>query len=614
MHDKPFRKKLLSIDLTEKTYKKIEVNENDYRNYLGGSGLAIHYLLDYPIPVNPLSQEAPLVIMSGLLTGTNFPTSCKFNICARSPLTGIWGEGTGGGYFGSEIKATGYDGFIITGKAEKPLYLYITEESVSFSDASHVWGKDTYKTSEIIKAETDKRTQVLSIGLAGEKQSLLATAIIGGRASRAVGRGGLGAIFGSKNLKAVALLGGNRKRIDNPLLKDLIRGEMKFFREATKDFGAFGTAGAVEVCELRGSLPIKNWQLGNWEEGAQKTSNQTMMKSMFKRHYSCHSCPIHCGKVFSLDGKEEFHGAEYETVAGFGANCLIDDEKAIARANDFCNRMGLDTISSSMAVSFIFEAYEKGLITVNRGDPEPSWGDGESMLHLLELIAKREGIGEVLADGTARAAAFIGNGSEEFTLCVKNMELPMHDPRAFHSMGCNYATANRGACHLESLGYSLESGLPFPEIGYPANTVIDPHSSEGKGKMCYDLQNFLSIFNPLGICKFLLKGSTSVDRFVDWVNVATGWDMDAKEMLSAGEKIFNMKRIYNCALGVDRSHDTLPHRILHSNRNEGVSANSIPNLERMLNEYYKCRGWTENGIPSKEIIEKYSLQEYSNQF
>jgi aldehyde:ferredoxin oxidoreductase len=398
---------------------------------------------------------------------------------------------------------------------------------------------------------------------------------------------------------------------DPAALRGLVREQNAIIKDKAQGIATYGTAGGVSGVELVGDLPIRNWQGGSWERGAHAISGQVLRERHWVKDTFCFACPIGCGKLIEIkDGPHagvRGEGPEYETLAGFGALLEIDDLEAIARANDLCNRLGLDTISASAVAAFAFEAFENGFISVKETGGVPlAWGQPEGLLKLIELIAARRGAGDYLADGVRRAAEHLGGGASEYALHVKGLELPYHDPRAIFSMAANYATANRGACHLESLNNWAIFGLDA--------TSWDPQpyerfSNAGAGRHAVTFQNYFSVYNPLGICKFIGKASLSPGTIAALVNAATGWDLSGEQLLLTGERLFNLKRIINNRLGVGRADDTLPRRLLELARPSGQAAGKLPDLPSILNEYYETRGWFPDGRPSGERLEKLGLTE-----
>ena len=605
-----FNKKLLEINLTNNTINDRKLKEEALRNYLSGSGLAAKLLYDELQPhLSPLHPDSPLLFFSGLLTGTFIPTASKLSVCAKSPLTGIWNEATVGGKWGAELKFCGYEGIIIIGKAEKPVYLYITPKEIKIKDAQEVWGQDTYHTSQYLKEKHDSEIKIASIGQAGENLVNISSIVIDAPHYRLAGRGGLGAVMGSKKLKAIVVKGNLKPSVKNPLtLKEILKADHQNIRNYTKGLHQLGTAGSVEVREYTGDLPIKNFARSRWQE-ASKITGQVIIDTLFKKHYACFACPIACGKEVKIKTPPfVVHSPEYETVAAFGSLCLNDNLDSIVEANDLCNRYGIDTISFGISVAFAMEAHEKGFL--NQKDFEGinlEWGNSRAIIKLIHQVAKNEGPGRLLGQGVRLFSKKVGKNSEEFAIHAKGLELPLHDPRAYTGMALSYATANRGGCHLESLSYAIESGIPLEDLGYGEDNKLDPHTSNGKAELVIKLQNYMNVFNALGLCKFLLFGRIGPTKVVEWLNQVTGWNLTPAELLTIGERLHNLKRMYNVRLGINRKDDILPPRLLRLVRNDGMAAGVLPELDKMLEEYYRLRGWDENGIPRKEKLKQLNL-------
>jgi len=604
--------KLLRVDLTKGKIIEEELKEELAKKFIGGSGLAAKIIYDELSPdVDPLSPENILIFMTGPLVGVKVPNSGRHAVCAKSPLTGIWGEANSGGTWGVEFKKTGYDGIIITGKAEKPVYLWIHEGGVEIRDASHLWGKDTFETDDIIKEETDKKAVTASIGPSGERLVKIAAVMNDGREARAAGRTGMGAVMGSKNLKAIAVRGDKEIPVyDEEKLTEMTKDLGKMIAEKAERMGKYGTANIVLTVEEIGDLPIKNWLQGRWIEGAEKLSGEKMAETILKRRYFCKNCVIGCGRVVEIkEGKwklEEQAGPEYETIGSFGAMCLIDDLGAVAKLNEICNRYGIDTISAGCIVSFAMEAYEKGVLKESDIGFPLKWGDAEAAIRLTEMIAKKEGIGALLSEGVKRAAENLGGIAIEMAIHSKGLELPMHDPRAYASIAVAYATSNRGACHLQGLTHPIEGRVIMPELGY--SEPLDRFEVKGKGIMTAKMQNLMAMFDALMLCKFLIFGGITVTHLVEWLNATTGWNFTVEEFLKTGERIYNIKRMFNVRCGVSRKDDTMPLRILTHKRGEGGAADFLPPWNIMLSEYYEFRGWDEMGIPKEEKLKELGLE------
>ncbi|MDH7487477.1 MAG: aldehyde ferredoxin oxidoreductase family protein [Anaerolineae bacterium] len=595
----------LNVNLTDSTWREKHIADDDVRRFLLGSGYAawLHYqTMDAALP--PLDPASPLYVFNGLFTGSIAPTGCRTSFCGRSPLTGIWGEANVGGHWGAALRAAGYDGLIFTGRAAHPVYLWIDGRSgtIELRPADHLWGQDCHTAHDRLLAETDARAQVAVIGPAGENLVRYASIITGGeREARTAGRGGLGTLMGSKNLKAIVVGGGNARPAYHDAIgfRQAVKAANRWIADNSIGMSKLGTAGGVAGAEAAGDLPVQNWRGGSWPEGAQRITGQTIAETILAGHHRCHACPIGCGKEVEI-GKGRYaglrgHCPEYETIAGFGSLLLNDDLESIVYMDHLCNRYGLDTISTSACIAFAFEAYEKGLLNeTDSGGLPLRWGDPEAIITLIHRIARREGLGDLLAEGVRAAAARLGPQAEPFAIHVKGQEFPYHDPRARLSMAVNYATANRGACHLEALSYWRGYGVKVPGLshfGEADDGTFDPHDSRGKGVMAARYQDYIAVYNPLGLCKFIVKGLTGPEMVAEWVRLALGWEWTADDVLRTGERLFNLKRLINIRYGIGRQDDTLPQRFLSEPRPSGGAAGVLPDLERMLEEYYAARGW-----------------------
>ncbi len=613
-----FMGKILEVDLTSGTTQERPSQEADFRKYLGASGVAGKILMEeFDSSVDPLDEKNPLIFMAGLLTGTGVPAAAKSSVVSKSPLTGIWCESTVGGHVGTQLKKCGYDGIILTGKSDRSVYLYITDEQVELKPADHIIGKDTFATSEAIQSETGDKAQVAAIGPAGEKMSKMASIMAGGNEARAVGRGGMGAIMGSKNLKAVALKGNQKiQTYDSDDLKTQIKEFMPTLKEGTKGLHDYGTAGGVMTVEANGDLPIKNWTLGEWEEGAKKTCGQYMEEyGITVSHHTCAGCPIRCGKDARVDvgpfKGTVGHGPEFETLSAFGSNLLNEDIYHLVAVNDMCNRFGLDTIETGNTTAMAMECLETGQISQDQLDGiELTWGNGPAIMDFVEKIGKQEGkVAEYFGQGVLAAANKLTGLAEEFAVHVKGMSVAYHDPRAFTSMAANYATANRGGCHLEALTYFAEGGA-WPPEPYGFDKPLEKHSDENKAELAVNMQDYMDAYNALGLCKFLIRGKTTPEHIVNWINAVAGWDMTQEELKQAGERLHNMKRIYNVNLGISRKDDQLPPRLEYHDRETGAAGGILPNMSKILTEYYQHRGWNKEGIPTEKKLSELGLDNF----
>ncbi len=603
--------KFLKVDLSEGKISTEPLDQGVAKLFLGGGGLAAKLMEGMDWSIDPFDPRNLLIFSLGPLTGVPAPCCSRYVVSAKSPLTNLWGEAHASGYWGPELKFAGWDAIVVEGRSEKPVYLWINDEKVEIRDAKEIWGRDTFEAENLLQNILGgKNVRVAGIGPAGEKRSRIASVL--NDHGRAAARSGMGGVMGSKNLKAIAVRGSQKPKLAKPdefkeYVKELTQIIMKApAREALRKYG---TDGGMMAFHEMGDVPIKNWRVGKWEEGCYKVSGFYMTEKILTDIYACRMCPIGCGRVvevkegpYAMSGK----GPEYETAAGFGPLCMNDSIEVVAKANDLCNRYGMDTISTSMAIGFAMECFEKGLITKKDTDGiELTWGNGEAIIKMVEKMARREGFGEILGDGSFLAAKRIGKGSEDFAIHVKGQELALHDPRAFFSWAVAYATAHRGACHILAPTYWLERGLTFPELGY--DKPLDRFATEGKGTWVKIFQDFCEVLESLVMCKFSLYGNLRGNHILQLLNLATDWGMNLKEMVQTGERGFNLKRMINVQLGVTSKDDTLPKRLLTEPTQEGGAQGRIPPLETMLKEYYRERGWDENGIPFLAKLEELGL-------
>lgn len=610
--------RILEIDLGTRRHSIRPVTDAQVHTYLMGSGLAAKIYSDWLTAngdVDALDPRSPLIIMNGLLSGTFSPTGCRSSWCGRSPLTGIWNEANLGGHWGAELRFANWDGIILTGRCETPTYLWINGDSLEFRDATHVWGKDQFETHDALLAETDKNARCASIGQAGENLVKMAGVATGGHShTRMAARGGMGAVMGAKNLKAIVVRGSDKVKnyFDTKAFHTTVKESNKFIMShgPAEGLHLLGTAGGHPTTDKFGDNAILNWRGGNWTEGTIKTSGQEIAKTIFTKHTYCHACPIGCGKAVEVkEGKFAGtwgEGPEYETLCGFGSNLQCDDVNAISYFNDLCNRYAMDVISVSGVLGFAFECYERGLITqADTGGISLEWGDADAIVAMIHKIARREDVGALLAEGVRAAAAKIGNGSDKFAIHVKGLEMPYHDPRSFVSMAANYVTAVRGACHLEAISYWRGVGIEWEgwqDGDKDAWMEMKRFDSAIAAEVAVDFQNFMSTYNPLGLCKFITKGSYTPAQTAELVNKAMGWDWSAQDLLEMGARLFNLKRSINVRLGISRKDDVLPYRLEYEARPTGSAAGKLPDMKRILPDYYRLRKWDDNGVPTADSL------------
>ncbi len=583
--------------------------------WLLGSGLAAKLLSDQLDPsLSPLDPRSPLIIFNGLLTGTFAPAACRTSWCGVSPQTGIWNESNMGGHWGAELRFAGYDGIVISGRSERPVYLWINgvENVIELRDASHVWGCDYFDAADRLIEETDPKARVAGIGIAGENLVRIAGVMTGpSQTVRGAARGGMGALMGSKNLKAILVRGADRPDYyDREALRDEVQSLTGTIKEYLIGASHFGTAGGFLAAEASGDLPLRNWTLGDWED-AEQVSGQSLYSRYLVKHTRCFACPIGCGKEVEVESGRfatpKGEGVEYETVAGFAGLTMNANAESVILANSLCNRYGLDTISTSSVIAFAMEAFERGAIDLeDTGGVDLRFGNPDAVVAMVEQIARQQAIGKVLGHGVREAARQIGAGSERYAVHVKGLEVAYHDPRSFLSMAVSYATAARGGCHLEGLTYWNGYGTFHPDLGY-SERIDHQELSPRQARMAYDYQNFYSVFNPLGLCKFIAKGKVGPEKVCNLVNDSMGWDLTPQDLLLVGERLFQLKRLINLRLGVTAADDSLPERLVKLPRPSGAAAGVVPDMEVLLADYYALRDWDKSGRPSENRLAELGL-------
>lgn len=591
---------LLWVDLGTGTTTTTPLEEGAARAYLGGSGLGARLIRERLAAIRaPLDPSNLLGFLPGLLAGTAVPGANRTMVCALSPATGGWGEARAGGAWGPMLKYAGYDGLICTGQAPEPVYLWIEDGRVELRPAGKLWGEGFFTADERLRAATHPDAIVAAIGPAGERLSRMACVMFEGPYARSAGRTGLGAVMGSKRLKAVVVRGTGGVPVADPtgLLRRLAAYGGKEKRLFKRNFD-HGTAGGVVATEAVGDMPIRNFLGGRWAAKAEKISGQTMFRLYGRHERSCLACPSNCTLVTAIPGTRTGHAPEYETIGSFGSLCECDQIEVIARCNELCNDYGLDTISAGNTIAFVMEAFEQGLLTEGELDGiRPAWGDAEAMVALLHKMGRREGIGDLLADGVRPAAERLGKEFGDLVVEVKGVEVPMHDPRAFWSNALNYAVANRGACHMEGVTFTAESGLPYPDLGYTA--PMDPYIPDGKAALNVKMHDLMAVYDGLGVCKFYIVVAYGPTALAEWLNYCTGWKTTPEELMQTGERIFQAKRLINTGRGLGRQDDRLPARLLRRPQREDIGPVDPAGLARMLEEYYRLRGWDEQGVPTR---------------
>jgi aldehyde:ferredoxin oxidoreductase len=608
---KGFIGKLLEVNLNTGELSELELDENIAEKFLGATGYAVRYLYDkIEEDTDPLGPENILMFMTGPLCGSRAPASGRFSVSAKSPLTEIWGEANCGGYFGPELKKTGYDGIIIKGASESPVYLHITDQGAELKDATHLWGKGTLETHEILKEESGSNlTRVACIGQAGENLIKFATIL---SEDKSAGRTGMGAVMGSKKLKAIAVKGPKRsyeaaqpEEFDQTV-KQMIEEVNNSF--TTQMFGMLGTPAGVDKYNAEGELPIKYWTQGEWDS-AGDISGATASQKIYSKQYPCYSCPIGCAHKASVEeGEYAFEGEreapEYETIVSFGSLILNDDLEAIVEANHLCNDYGIDTISGGSTIAFIYYLYNNDLISSDDIDGlEPEWGNIEPALEMINKIANRKGIGDVLAEGSDAVGKKF-NISQDKIATALGQEVPYHDLRHTWGMALSYAVGTpRGPCHCASDMYLVLLGLPFEDLG--VETVDRCSDGEIMAKDTAIMYDYRALYNSLVICLFCNPDPSTVANIIQ---TATGLEFDIERIKRTGERIYTMKRLFNLKMGLTPEDEKLP-QILLEPLDEGGSAGKSPDFEKLKKIYYELRDWDlETGYPSQDKLKQLGLE------
>jgi len=618
--------KILRVDLTRGTIQVEKFDEQFYRLYPGGKALAAYFLLrELPPGTEPFAPENLLILANGLLTGAPFSTATRFTAAARSPLTRAYGESEAGGYWGPELKMAGYEAIVITGRAEQPVYLWIHDDQVEIRDARRLWGHEPEEVQARIREELgDKLIRVLQIGIGGE--NLVRYAALTNELRHFNGRTGMGAVMGSKNLKGVAVRGTGRYldlAYDPKTIVELGQTLAKRVKEHPQswDLQNKGTPVFVDGLNAAGILPTRNFHQGAFE-GVDKIKWAAYEKELLTARRSCYACAVRCKREVKVNDRyqvsDAYGGPEYESLDGFSANCGVDDIQAAAKANELCNRYTLDAISTSSAVAFAMECFEHGLIGLKEtGGIDLRFGNADAMIRTVEMIARRQGIGDLLAEGVRRAAEIIGGDAHYFAMHVKGQELPMHDPRGKVGVGLGYAVSETGADHLtavhdpmvanpDSLGF--KSAVPLGIEAIPPREL-----SARKVKNYAILENWNSVGKVVGLCFFgpAPRSFIQVDEVVSAVRAATGWDVTVQDLLRIGERATNLARAFNIRNGFSQKDDTLPERLFQPLENGAIAGAAIskPEFEQAITELYERKGWDPNtSAPTRERLRALDIE------
>lgn len=587
--------KVLDVNLSNGTIQEHALDERLARLFLGGRGLGARILWDEVGPeVDPLSPGNVLIFANGPLTATGYQTSNRFSVTTKSPLTGTILDANSGGYWGMQFKKTGYDALIVRGRADHPVYLEVTPAGISLHDAQGLWGQRVRAVTKTLGQSNQKRN-VLCIGPAGEHLSRLAAIMNDGE--RSLARGGPGAVMGSKNLKAIVVEGRERPEIlDREQFKFMLYEARKMLRQSpltSQALPEFGTAVMMNLVNNVGALPTRNHQQTQFEH-VEAISGETLNDKFLVKNAACWACPIGCTRITKTEkanGGVEGEGPEFETAWALGAQCGIDDLAAIVEANALCNDLGLDTISAGSTIACAMELTEKGLL-----DSDLRFGRADLLAPALEAMGARRGLGNDLAEGSRRLATQYG--APELSMSVKGLEMPAYDPRGMQGQGLLYATSNRGACHMRGNMLGLEVlGLP---------KLIDRFQVQGKSSYVILHQNVAAAIDSLVLCKFA-NMAVAEEYFARTLTAVTGVRYVTEDLVRVGERVWNLERLYNLREGFTRAEDTLPPRLLNEPVAEGPSRGWVSKLEPMLQEYYRARGWDEQGVPGPKKLAELEL-------
>ncbi|MBA7561749.1 putative oxidoreductase YdhV [subsurface metagenome] len=599
--------KILRVNLTEGSIAVEEPEEKFYRQYLGGKGLISYYLLnEQRSGVDPLSPQNKLIFAAGVVTGAPLGGSGRNAIGAKSPLTNAFCSSEVGGYWGAELNHAGYDAIIIEGKAKAPVYLWIQDGKVEIKGATHLWGKPTGETQELIRKELgESGVRTALIGPGGER--LVRFACIVNDLRHFAGRGGLGAVMGSKNLKGIAVRGHNPPAVADP---EAIRTLAKWFRDIVtthpfvSELHEVGTLGGIPAYSRAGGLPTRNFQGGVFE-GAGKIEAKTYMNTIGSGRATCYACPVRCKHV----------GPEFETVVSFGSFCGIDDLGAIAKANELCGSYGVDTISCGSTIAFAMECFQRGLLTENDIGFQLNFGDAKAMLKAVEMLCTREGFGDILAEGSARAAQKIGKGAVEYAMHVKGLEIPMHQPHFKPITGFGYALYPCGADHVCNIYFPQILDRAGPGVDqYKPLGLLDPipredFSSPARIRQYVYATCWASVADCLVMCLFCAHGYQQ-HRITEMVRAVTGWDTTLWELMKVGERCMNMMRAFNIREGFTAQDDRLPERF-HQPLAEGPLKDFRLDKEKFegaKKTYFGMMGWDQNGVPRREKLQELDIE------
>ena len=608
-----FTGKILRVNLDKETTSTETMEETFYRRHFGGRGLISYILLNELEPkIDPLGPKNKLVFACGPVTGAPVSGSGRNSVGAKSPLTGAYGEAEAGGFWGAELKQAGFDAIIVEGKASSPVYLWIDDQKVELRDASRLWGLEIRKSQERIQTELDnKKVKLAQIGPGGER--LVRYACVINDMNHAAGRCGMGAVMGSKNLKAVAVKGSTKVPVSKPKrLGNLAKWMAQNVQNLAYSLHTFGTGDGMDAMEATGNLPVRNFRDGDFPEVDQidaRTAKEQVVAGMG----TCFACAIACKKEVKVEGSwsvdPEYGGPEYETLASLGSNCGVSDIKAVCKANELCQRYSIDTISTGVTISFAMECFEQGILTTDdTGGMDLSFGNAESMVKMVELIGEKHGLGALLAEGTKRAAEKIGKGAEEFAVNVKGQEVPMHDPRLKRGEALGYAVSPTGADHV----HNIHDTFLYPQLPkrYHSLGILEPVPVEDFGPKKVRLYKYVgdwrTLNNFLVMCLF---PPWSVNQKTEIVRSVTGWNTTAFELMKVVERGNTLARIFNLREGFTEKDDWLPPRFFKPKTSGALNKTSVnpQELQKAKLLYYDMMGWTEQGVPKQSKLDELDI-------
>ena len=591
----------LVVDLTHRSVRWEPLSENVLRRFIGGTGLGTYLLYEHcPPQIDPLDPSNPLIFVTSPLVGSRLTTSSKFAVVTKSPLTGFIGDSLSSSFLATELKGTGCDALIVTGRSEHPALISVQNGHVEFLDASDLMGLSTSETEAAVKARLGSRTRVACIGPAGEK--LVRFASISNDGGRQAGRTGPGAVMGSKNLKAIAVRGSRRVPVADSEWLDITRRDLarRSLGPATEKYRTLGTIANVAVFNRLGALPTRNFSQSTFE-GAEPVSGEAMHQSHHVKNAHCANCTIGCEQILATndDGPRAVGRMEYESAFALGPLVGVADPNTVIRASRYCDDAGIDTISAGGTIAWAMECFDRGILTEDdTGGLDLRFGNADALMTVLRMIAEREGLGGLLAEGSRRAAAAVGNGSDAWAMQVKGLEMPGYEPRSLKTMALGLAVSTRGACHNRSSAYEADFSSAVDRL----------KADEQRGRITAAGEDFSAVLDSLIWCKFLRKAFHDLyEESAAIYERVTGWPMTADDLRQSGERINNLKKLFNIREGWTRDHDTLPPRVLDETLPTGVVQGvglNREDLDMMIRSYYRARGWTEDGlIPESKLRE-----------